>query len=371
MDKAYTFSDVAIKQKFFRGKSRNDVDTSSDLGFFKLSIPIMTANMKSVTGSKMAIAAAESGAMGILHRFNTIDQAVQEFQDVMCLEETSITASGCVEVDVLKDVEYVTYTKSSATPVRRPINPYGVGVSVGVQEYDKARFDRLYAAGAKVFCIDISHGWQESMKQMITWIRGLGLKDVCLMAGNVADREGIYDLANWGADIVKCGIGPGAACMTRRFTGVGAPQLWVMEQARDEVIKQGLKVKLVSDGGVRYTSDINKAMKFSDAVMVGKFVAGTAETPGAVYQNPKGEFYKVYAGSASGENKTSNGQSTDFTEGITMEVPFRGKVKYIFRNIKQGMQSGFSLAGSMSLKEFQEKCEFNFITDGGREESKI
>jgi IMP dehydrogenase/GMP reductase len=162
-----------------------------------------------------------------------------------------------------------------------------------------------------------------------------------------------------------------SACMTRRFTGVGAPQLWVMEQARDEVIKQGLKVKLVSDGGVRYTSDINKAMKFSDAVMVGKFVAGTAETPGAVYQNPKGEFYKVYAGSASGENKTSNGQSTDFTEGITMEVPFRGKVKYIFRNIKQGMQSGFSLAGSMSLKEFQEKCEFNFITDGGREESKI
>jgi IMP dehydrogenase len=217
MDKAYTFSDVAIKQKFFRGKSRNDVDTSSDLGFFKLSIPIMTANMKSVTGSKMAIAAAESGAMGILHRFNTIDQAVQEFQDVMCLEETSITASGCVDVDVLKEAEYVTYTKSSATPVRKPINPYSVGVSVGVQEYDKARFDRLYAAGAKVFCIDISHGWQESMKQMIKWIRGLGLKDVCLMAGNVADREGVYDLANWGADIVKCGIGPGCFVLGTRI----------------------------------------------------------------------------------------------------------------------------------------------------------
>ena len=102
-------------------------------------------------------------------------------------------------------------------------------------------------------------------------------------------------------------------------------------------------------------------------VMLGSMLAGTTETPGNVYKAPDSQFYKIYGGSASAENKGEN----RFVEGMTKTVPFRGKAKYIFREIKEGLQSAFSYVDAHNLKEFQENCEFVHISEGAMKESKL
>jgi IMP dehydrogenase len=101
--------------------------------------------------------------------------------------------------------------------------------------------------------------------------------------------------------------------------------------------------------------------------MIGSMIAGTAETPGNVYRNPEGQYYKMYGGSASAENKGEN----KFVEGMMKTVPFRGKVKYILREIEDGLRSAFSYVGANNLQEFQQKCEFIDISDGAARESKL
>jgi len=338
---AITFSDVLIIPKYSEIRSRKEVQTRQTFKCFNLELPVFSANMKTITGSKMAVAMSEFGGMGVLHRFCSTSQAVLDFLDSLAL------------------IQY------------NPVKNCGVFVSVGVQSSDKERFERLYEAGARLFCIDVAHGDHIMVREMIGWIHSKGYKGTEIMAGNVATGDGAYNLAEWGADIIKVGIGPGHACTTRKNTGVGFPQLQALKNVREELDRQGKKVKIIADGGIESVGDICKALKYADAVMLGKFLSGTTETPGPVFQNPKGEFYKVYAGSASGENKNTNGQTIDFVEGIAMEVPFRGHVKYLMRAIKDGIQSACSYVGANNLEEFRTNCEFVTISGSSKEESKI
>jgi IMP dehydrogenase len=135
--------------------------------------------------------------------------------------------------------------------------------------------------------------------------------------------------------------------------------------------EQNLNLKLIGDGEIKYTGDISKCLVYADAVMIGWIIAGTSETPGNVYQDPDGKFYKVYAGSASGESKNSNGQKVKFIEGMTQTVPFRGKVKYILIKIKENLQSAMSYAGAQNMEEFKNKAQLKAITFAGQIESKI
>jgi len=336
---ALTFSDVLIKPKHSRIRSRKDVSLNTSFGHFELALPVFSANMKSITGVKMAVEMYNNGAMGMLHRFCSIEEAVDDFKEVATL----------------------------ASDLQHPC-----GVSIGIHDNDKERFDKLYEAGAKIFCIDVAHGDHASVQDMLKWINQKKLSDVYIIAGNVATGDGAYNLADWGANCVKIGIGPGHACMTRKFTGVGVPQLYALEDVDTVFKQQGISnVQKIADGGIEAVGDISKALKYVDGVMLGKFLSGTAETPGPVFQNQQGSFYKVYAGSASGENKFSNGQTTDFVEGVAMEVPFRGKVYYILKSILEGVQSACSYVGANNLKEFKDLCEFIQISGGGKTESKI
>jgi IMP dehydrogenase/GMP reductase len=163
-----------------------------------------------------------------------------------------------------------------------------------------------------------------------------------------------------------------SACMTRKNTGVGIPQLYAIQEVHEEFKRQGINnVATISDGGITSPGDVAKAFKYSDFVMVGGYISGTTECPGSVFKNKRGELYKVYAGSASGETKVANGKTADFVEGIAMEIPFRGHVKYMLKEIKEGVQSAFSYVGASNMQEFKEKCEFIEISDGGRAESKL
>jgi IMP dehydrogenase len=334
----YTFSDVLIKPKYSTVLSRKTVSMISNMKNIYLSLPIIAANMKTICGPKMAIAMAKAGGLGILHRFNSVENAIDDFKQV----QTS-----------LRDDNFGLYPN--------------IGVSIGVQEEDKERFRLLYNAGARIIAIDVAHGHHILVKMMIQWLKSLDTKDIVIIAGNIATPEAAIDLSNWGADILKVGIGPGSVCTTRSRTGVGVPQLYALEKIANTIEHEKLPVNLISDGGISNIGDIPKALKYADAVMIGSMIAGTSETPGNVFRDANGQFYKCYGGSASGENKGHN----QFVEGMMKTIPFRGKVKYILQEMKEGIQSSFSYVGANNLSEFQQKCELIPISGNSSRESKF
>jgi IMP dehydrogenase len=326
------YSDIMISPQYSTVPSRADsrLDMSAQLhSLLTIKLPVISANMRHITGPKMAIEMARQGGLGILHRDNTIEGAIEDYMEVVTQEVKC-------------------------------------GVSVGVQEPDKERFDKLYEAGARIFAIDLAHAHSLNCKKMTEWVRGTGLKDIVLIVGNIATPEAALDLQEWGADVLKCGIGPGSACMTRRNVGVGVPQFSALQE-----IAEVARIPIIADGGIVYSGDVAKALIYADAVMVGGFIAGTSETPGKVYRNEYDKFYKVYGGSASGENKHANGKKVEFVEGVMKTVEFRGHVKYLLRAIDEGIRSAFSYSGAWTLPEYHAKVEWIRISDGGRIESKI
>lgn len=353
-----TFNDVMFEPQYSEVLSRSTVDLSSNMGKFSLELPIISANMKDITGPKMADKMVECGGMGILHRFkkedNLDDYGIEDFEETW-------------KLILNQDRSVTTKEKKSKTPEPQ----YRFGVSIGVQESDKDRFESLYRCGARIFCVDVAHGHHVLVRNMIKGMRSVCdqnyWEEVCIIAGNIATAKAAKDLTEWGADIVKVGIGPGEVCMTRKNTGVGVPQLHALKEIRENCPD----ILMVADGGIKSTGDIAKALKYANAVMVGSFIAGTSETPGHVYESPDGKYYKVYGGSASGENKVKNGQSNKHVEGIVKMVDFRGKVKYRMRTIKENLQSAFSYAGANNLKEFQEKAILREISGGAKMESKL
>lgn len=349
MRKAYTFNDVLIAPRYSEIESRSDVDLSTQIGHLKLKVPIISSNMKTVTGPKMAATIAKLGGLGLLHRFCTIEENLDMYTQAWQLAEGNVSCPSGLGVNI--------------------------GASIGVKEEDKERFEKLYDLGARTFCIDVAHGHHILVKKMLEWIESFKalrklqdpLEKLTIIAGNIATPEAYNDLCDWGADVVKVGIGPGSACATRKNTGVGVPQLYALEMINDALLHHPQPASIIADGGLSYVGDIAKALKYADAVMLGSMFSGTSESPGHVFRNEQGDHYKVYGGSASGENKGEN----KFVEGVMKTVRFKGKVKYIIREIEDGLKSAFSYVGVNNLLDFQTKCEFINISDGARTESKL
>jgi len=339
-----TFSDILLRPQFSEVLSRSDVDITSDLGKLKLKLPVISSNMKHVTGVRMPVAMYENGGLGIQHRFKSIDESVVDY---------------CESIRLINMPENPNYNKM-------------IGVSVGVKPEEKERFEALYNAGARIICIDVAHGHHSLVRDMIYWIKEhYDPQELILIAGNVATPEGAIALSGWGADIIKVGIGPGAGCMTRRNTGVGAPQFSALKDIRTITQADDINLKIIADGGIKFIGDFSKALIYADAVMVGHFVAGTSETPGKVYRNKDNQLYKIYGGSASGENKTSNGNKQQYVEGVMQTIPFKGHVKHILNEIKEGIQSAFSYSGAINTREFKKRVSWRVISDGSQKESKL
>ena len=352
MESAYTFSDVMFKPQMSTVDSRVSVDLTTKLGNLTLTLPIVSANMADITEEKMAFQMQAHGGLGIIHRFMDIKDNVKMFEKTLGM--------------MTNGAQWGSDNLGEGIPLEEACKY--VGVSVGIGDNGKKRFEALYKAGARTFCIDVAHGHHTNVQKILEWIRdNYNRKDLTIIAGNVATREGASDLSRWGADVIKVGIGPGSCCKTRQNTGVGVPQLYAIEQAR----LGAPDVAIIADGGIKETGDIGKAIAVgADAVMVGGFLAGTTETPGHVYENMDGTFYKTMAGSASAESKVRSGQKNSFVEGGIRQVPFRGKVKYILEKTKENIQSAFSYNGARNVTELREKYEFISLSGGGKKESK-
>lgn len=190
-------------------------------------------------------------------------------------------------------------------------------------------------------------------------------------SGTVYDMEVKDDHSYTVSDIVV----HNSVCRTRSNTGVGKPQFSALQEVHD-VLKDILTIGIISDGGIQNAGDIPKALIYADAVMIGAVLAGTIETPGNVYPEPgtnliNRQYYKMYGGSASAENKEKNGQESRFVEGERKKVPFKGHAKYLLREIEDGLKSALSYSGAENLKEYKEKVKWYMISDGGKRESKF
>ena len=333
---ALDFDDVFIVPKYSDIISRKFVDTKSETQKLSLRLPVISSNMKTITEAKMCIAMSEHGAMGAIHRFMGADQIKQQIEKLRphpLNDGTGFSVQG--------DISF----------------PFAV--SIGVQTDDKFLFDQLFNNGARIFCIDVAHGHHILVKNMLGWIRNKQLDDITIIAGNVATPGGAKFLIDEGADIVKVGIGGSKVCRTRGNTGIGMPTLQSLIDIRESLPK----CVMIADGGIKQVGDIAKALVFANFVMLGTMLAGTSETPGKVFKDRNGEYYKVYQGSASGENKGTNNMETKFVEGVTEMVPFRGKAKYILREIDEGLRSSFSYVGAKNLEEFHQKAELIQVTN--------
>ena len=324
-----TFDDVLLRPRFSSIKSRSEINISSVFNDrHELQLPVISAPMDTVSESDMAEAMDNSGAMAVIHRYNSIEAQCQQ---IVSLPPETV-----------------------------------VGAAIGVSGDYMERATELYRSGCRFFCVDIAHGHHVLMKTALTNLRKTFSSEVTIMAGNIATLQGFNDLSDWGADAIRVGIGGGSICSTRIKTGHGVPTL----QSVIDCAKSDRDAKLIADGGIRTSGDIVKALAAgADFVMLGSLLAGTTESPGQLLKDGSGGMRKVYRGMASKEAQIDWRGHTASVEGVTSSVPLKGPVSAVLKDLERGIRSGFSYSGARNLRELQCYAAFVKQTSAGATES--
>lgn len=252
------------------------------------------------------------------------------------------------------------------------------GAAVGAGAGNEERVKALVEAGVDVLLIDSSHGHSQGVLDRIKATRE-AYPDIDIVAGNIATAEGAIAVAEAGASTVKVGIGPGSICTTRIVTGCGVPQISAVSNAVDAL--QGSNVKVIADGGIRYSGDIAKAIAAgANLVMVGSMFAGTEEAPGEVelYQGRSFKSYRgmgslgaMSKGSADRYFQSDNAADKLVPEGIEARVPYKGLLKQIIHQQMGGLRSAMGLTGSATIDDLRTKAQFVRITGAGIKESHV
>jgi IMP dehydrogenase len=463
-----TFDDVLLVP------SRSDVlpletDTSTQLTRnIRLQIPLCSAAMDTVTEAALAIALAQQGAIGVIHRNMTIERQAEEVDKVKRSESGMIVdpvtirpdrpvrealqvmetyhISGVPVVDedghlvgiiTNRDLRFETRFDIPVSDVMTPqplvTVPVGTTLEQAKTVLQKHRIEKLLvvdsdkrikglitvkdiqkaikyptaakdglgrlrvaaaigatgdfrerAAGlvkARVDClvIDTAHGHSSRVLEAVREVKSR-YPDTELMAGNVATADGARELIDAGVDAIKVGIGPGSICTTRVVTGAGVPQITAIQSCVEAARDSGVPV--ISDGGVKFSGDVAKAIAAgADVVMIGSLFAGTEEAPGEVILF-QGRSFKTYRGMGSigamregskdrYAQETTEMESKLVPEGIEGRVPYKGTLADMVTQLVGGLRSGMGYTGCRTIKEFQEKTRFIRITSAGLRESHV
>tara|TARA_S200000501_G_scaffold161916_1_gene152689 strand:+ start:1204 stop:2664 length:1461 start_codon:yes stop_codon:yes gene_type:complete len=451
-------SDVLPKQVLLKSRFTKNIS---------LNLPFCSAAMDTVTESKMAIALASLGGIGIIHKNNSPNEQALEVKKVKKFEsgivkdpitikssntieelkqltsELNISGMPVVDEDELKgivtgrDFRYARDMEQTVSEIMTPkeklitvkegesqdvvkslmyknriekvliLDDHNklsglitmkdieksidyplasrdsegrliVGAALGVSSDLMERAEKLSEAGVDVLVLDSAHGDSEGVINAIKEVKKKFSK-IEIIGGNVATAEGAKALIDAGVDAVKVGVGPGSICTTRIIAGVGVPQL----SAILNVVQAAKDIPVISDGGVRFSGDIVKAIGAgADSVMLGSALAGTEEAPGEVelYQ---GRSFKTYRGMGSigamskrtDANRYMQGEDIDtdklVPEGIEGRVPFRGWLKDVVYQLEGGLRQGMGYTGSKNIEELKKKVQFQKITRSGVLESHV
>ena len=340
---ALTFDDVTLAPKYSEVLP-SEVDTSIKLTEnLKLKIPLLSSAMDTVTESKMAIAIARAGGIGIIHR----------------------------NLDIKRQVLEIKKVKKEKLLV-------GAAVGAGPSEFDRVK--AILKENLDIIVVDTAHGHTRKVSEIIRYIKKNKNKKTALCAGNIATPDAAKFLLKLGVDIIKVGIGPGSICTTRLVAGIGVPQLSAILSVRNGI--KNKKVKIISDGGIKYSGDLAKAFAAgADAVMIGSLFAGTDEAPGKLIKR-NGKLFKSFRGmgSVGAMNKGSADRyfqkkqkdiSKYVPEGVEGFSKYKGKVSKVIFKLVGGLRSSMGYLGSSQIKFLRNKPHFVKITKAGFYESMV
>ena len=283
----------------------------------------------------------------------------------------------CLGLITVKDIE-----KSEKFPFASKDKKQSliVGAAVGVGPDGLERAKALIEAECDFIVVDTAHGHSQAVIDIVKQIRKES-RSITLIAGNIATEQAAIELAKLNVDAVKVGIGPGSICTTRVVAGIGYPQFSAISN-----VKKGLNkyknVKIIADGGIRYSGDIAKALGAgADAVMIGSLLAGTDETPGEIFYY-QGRSYKSYRGMGSISAMARGSADRYFQqdikdqlklvpEGIEGRVPYRGPVKNIIDQLVGGLKSSMGYLGAKNITEFKKNAKFIEISNSGIKEGHV
>ena len=235
---ALTFDDVTLAPKYSKilpSEVNTEIELTRNL---RLKIPLLSSAMDTVTEGKMAIAIAKAGGIGVIHRNLSIKEQI-------------------IEIKKVKKQNLLV----------------GAAVGAGVDEFIRAK--QILKEDIDLIVVDTAHGHTKKVAEIIKYIKKIKSKKVALCAGNIATPEAAKFLIKLGVDIIKVGIGPGSICTTRLVAGIGVPQLSAIISVRNGL--KNKKVKIISDGGIKYSGDLAKAFAAgADAVMIGSLYEAAA-----------------------------------------------------------------------------------------------
>ena len=340
---ALTFDDVTLAPKY-SNILPSEVDTSIKLTKdLKLRIPLLSSAMDTVTESRMAIAIANAGGIGVIHR----------------------------NLEIKKQIEEIKKVKEQKLFV-------GAAVGAGPKELQRAK--EILKEGVDLIVVDTAHGHTKKVSEIIKYIKRIKDKKTALCAGNIATPEAAKFLLKLGVDIIKVGIGPGSICTTRLVAGIGVPQLSAILSVRKGI--KNKNIKIIADGGIKYSGDLAKAFAAgADAVMIGSLFAGTDEAPGKIIKK-NGKFFKSFRGmgSVGAMNKGSADRyfqikqkdtSKYVPEGVEGFSKYKGDVGNVIFKLIGGLRSSMGYLGSKQIKYLRNKPQFVKITKAGFYESMV
>ncbi len=324
-----SFDDILLVPQHSEVQSRKDVSVSTILDDgLELNLPIIAAPMDTVCEENMALAISMSGGLGIIHRYMTVENQARKIKMVAEAGERVGGSVGAVN-GFIKDAEL------------------------------------LVDAGASLILVDIANGHSHHAINAVASLKGVFGDDVHIMAGNVSTWDGFARLADVGANSIRVGIGGGSACTTRVVSGHGVPTLASILDIRKRAAYEDSPA-LIADGGIRNSGDAAKALAAgAHAVMVGRMLAGTTESPGEVEQG-----YKVFRGMASREAQEDGRGAVSGVEGISTRVPFVGGVRQIIDDFKSGLCSALSYTGVDNLFDFYSESMYNRVSGNSLNETK-
>ena len=305
---------------------------------------------------------------------NTARQLIREKKVpvLLIVDKKGLLKSIVARSDVAKNLQFPEANKDSRDRLR-------VGGAVGVKAEAILRAELMAASGVDVITIDTAHGHSQNVFETLKALKkNKKLQDIDIIAGNIATAEAAKELIALGADAVKVGVGPGSICTTRVVAGVGVPQISAIQNAAKGRGKS--TVPIISDGGIRYSGDIVKALAAgADSVMIGGLFAATEESPGDItYMG--GQMYKIYRGMGSIEAMSQGArdryglkkdEAVDklIPEGIVGQTLFKGKLADRVHQLIGGLRAGLGYTGSKNINELHKRAKFIQISHSSLKES--
>jgi len=324
-DVGLSYDDVLIVPERSDIKSRTDVDLSCHVSpNITLKYPVMSAAMDTVTNGDMAVRLGELGAMGIIHRFQSVYKRYDE-------------AMRCLSKNL------------------------PVGVAVGLK--DTIEECKHLSDVVDILAVDVAHAHHDDVIEFVKKLDGAINNNTAIMIGNIVTSFAAREFIEAGADMLKVGIGGGAACSTRVVTGFGVPNLTAIMYVKQGVYQasHGKLVTIVADGGIRNSADIAKAIAAgADCVMLGSLFAGTDEAPGDELNG-----MKLFRGMSSDSARIAYRGIKPGTvaEGVSAMMPCKGPVHDVLDGLMGGLRSALTYGGAHDLSELYTNTSFIRVTN--------